>query len=97
LTPEQRARLQALNTTPDAAAIITFTKEIDDENAKRKSRCVASRLCGILQSVQQFSSIAEAFITSRPGIAALVWGTIKFALLVGSSLYLQKRPKLIDV
>ncbi|KAH0537546.1 hypothetical protein FGG08_005681, partial [Glutinoglossum americanum] len=82
LTPEQRARLQALNTVPDTAAVITFTREVDDENAKRRSRCVASRLCGVLQSVQQFSSIVETFITSHPEIAALVWGSIKFALLL---------------
>jgi hypothetical protein len=89
LAPEQRARLQALNAVPDAAAVITFTKEIDDENAKRRSRCVASRLCGILESVQQFSSIVDTFVSSHPEIAALVWGSIKFALLVCPSLHLQ--------
>jgi hypothetical protein len=91
LTAEQRARLQALNTVPDAAAVITFTKEVDDENAKRRSRCVASRLCGVLESVQQFSSIVETFITSHPEIAALVWGSIKFAFLVGPSVHLQNK------
>ncbi|KAI9765660.1 MAG: hypothetical protein M1840_007217 [Geoglossum simile] len=92
LTPEQRARLQALNIVPDAASVITFTKEVDDENAKRMSRCVASRLCGVLESVQQFSSIVETFITSHPEIAALVWGSIKFALLFVSrfSTYFDK-------
>ncbi|KAH0562468.1 hypothetical protein GP486_002842 [Trichoglossum hirsutum] len=92
LTPEQRARLQALNAIPDTAAIITFTKEIDDDNAKRRSRCVASRLCGILQSVQEFSSIVGAIATFQPGIGALFWGTIKFALLFASrfSMYFDK-------
>jgi hypothetical protein len=88
LTPEQRARLQALNAVPDAAAVITFTKEVDDENAKRRSRCVASRLCGVLESVQQFSSIVGTFVSSHPEVAALVWGSVKFALLVGSPLRL---------
>ncbi|KAI9786684.1 MAG: hypothetical protein M1839_006235 [Geoglossum umbratile] len=92
LAPEQRARLQALNAVPDAAAVITFTKEVDDENAKRRSRCVASRLCGILESVQQFSSIVDTFTSSHLEIAALVWGSIKFALLFATrfSTYFDK-------
>jgi hypothetical protein len=90
LTPEQRARLQALNTIPDTAAVITFTKEVDDENAKRRSRCVASRLCGVFESVQQFSSIADTFTSTHPEIAALIWGSVKFTLLVGLPLHTQK-------
>lgn len=82
LTPELRARLQASHSVPDANAVLTFTKEIDDENAKRKSRCCAGRLIGVLESVQQFTSIVDTYVSSHPDVAALVWGTIKFALLV---------------
>lgn len=82
LNPDQKAQLLALNTTPDAAAVIAFTAEVDEENAKRSSRCVASRLCDVLQSVQQFSSVVETFVSSHPEIAALVWGSIKLTILV---------------
>ena len=82
LTPDQRVQLLALNTTPDAAAVIDFTAKVDEENANRSSRCVASRLCGVLQSVQQFSSVVETFVSSHPEIAALVWGSIKLTILV---------------
>ncbi len=51
-------------------------------NATRRSRCVSSRLFGILQSVQDFSTIADTFVSSHPEIAALVWGTVKFTILV---------------
>jgi hypothetical protein len=83
LTPSQKAQLLELNTAPDAAAVITFTAKVDEENAKRSSRCVASRLHDFLQSVQQFSSIVDTFGSSNSGIAALVWGSIKFTILVG--------------
>lgn len=82
LSPEQRNSFLSSKVIPDAAAVITFTAEVDNENAKRRTRCVASRLCGFLESVQQFSAIVDTFITSNPGVAALVWGGVKLAILV---------------
>lgn len=72
LSTSQKSHLQALNSTPDVHAVLTFTAEIDMENAKRRSRGVASRLVGILQSIQQFSSVVETFVSSNPNIAALI-------------------------
>ena len=66
----------------DATGILSFTAEIDRVNANRRSRCVSSRLFGILESVQEFSNIADTLVSSHPEIAALVWGSVKFALLV---------------
>jgi hypothetical protein len=68
---------------PDATAVIILTAEIDNQNAKRRSRGVATRLFGFLESVQQFSSVVDTFVSSNPSIAALVWGSVRFALLVG--------------
>jgi len=81
LTPTQNAQLLAHTTKPDTIAILTFTAEVDRVNAHRRSRCVSSRLFGILQSVQDFSTIVETFVSSHPDIAALVWGTLKFTIL----------------
>jgi hypothetical protein len=83
LTPEQTAQLRNISSVPDANAVIVFTTQLDEENAKRKSRCVASRLSTFLQSIQQFASVVETFVSSNPKIAALIWGSVKFALLVG--------------
>lgn len=82
LTPEQNKDLQMIKAVPDAAAVITFTAQLDEKNAQRRTRCVASRLYTLLQSVQQFSTIVDTFVSSRPNIAALVWGSIKLTLLV---------------
>jgi hypothetical protein len=84
LSPDQKRDLLAQSSTPDAAAVIVLTTKIDDQNAKRRSRGVATRLFGFLESVQGFSSIVDTFVSSDPsGIAALVWGSVKFAILVG--------------
>ena len=82
LSPGQKRDLLAQATVPDAAAVFIFTAGIDRENAKRRSRGVATRLFGFLESVQQFSSIVDTFVSSNPSIAALVWGSVKFAILV---------------
>jgi hypothetical protein len=82
LSPEQKRYLLAQTTVPDAAAVIILTSEIDNENAMRRSRCVATRLFGFLESVQQFSSIVDTFVSSNPNIAAVMWGSVKLAILV---------------
>lgn len=83
LSPEQK-HIFTQSGVPDPRAVIVLTTEIDKENAKRRSRCVAARISSFLESVQQFSSIVDTFIQSNPKIAALVWGGVKVALLVGS-------------
>ena len=83
LSAEQKAKLLAANDAPDATAVLQFTAEIDRSNARRRSRCVASRLQKTLESVQQFTTIVDTFVSSSPAIAALVWGIFKVTILVG--------------
>ena len=78
----QQDQLKAINAIPDTGAVISFTAELDHRNAKRRSRGVATRLHRFLESIQQFSAIVDTFVSSKPSVAALVWGSIKFALLV---------------
>lgn len=82
LSGEQRDQLKAIDAIPDAAAVICFTTELDHGNAQRRSRGVATRLHRFLESIQQFSAIVDTFVSSKPNVAALVWGSVKFALLV---------------
>jgi hypothetical protein len=82
LEPTQNARLLARSSKPDATSILAFTAEVDSINAHRRSRCVSSRLFGALQSVQDFTTIADTFVSAHPEIAALVWGCVKFTILV---------------
>lgn len=87
LTPSQKTELLLLKATPDATAVVKFTAEIDRQNAKRQSRGVASRLFGVLESVRQFTSIIDTYVQAYPAIAALVWGSIKITILVGSLMW----------
>jgi hypothetical protein len=82
LTPLERARLQSLRTVPEATDVMVFTAELDAENAKRKTRSVASRLIKLLESIQQFSGIVGTFVSSNPALAALLWGSVQLMLLV---------------
>ena len=79
---EQKAKLLAIDTAPDAIAVLQFTADIDSSNARRESRCVASRLQNTLQSVQQFTTIVDTFVSSNPTVAALVWGSFKVTISV---------------
>jgi hypothetical protein len=83
LSKEENAALLAHSSTGlDATGVLSFTAEIDRVNANRRSRCVSSRLFGILESVREFSGVADTFVSAHPDVAALVWGSLKFALLV---------------
>ncbi len=82
LTPDQYKQLQAVKAFPDAAAVITFTAQLDEQNAKRRACGVATRLYTLLQSIQQFSSVVSTLVSSHPSIAALVWGSVKLTMLV---------------
>lgn len=82
LTPEQKVEFLAHSGKPDATSVILFMTKIDDENATRRQRGVSSRLFGVLESIRGFSEIVDTFVSSHPNIAALVWGSIKFVILV---------------
>lgn len=85
LPPDDLKLLYSVNAKPDTTAVIAFTAQLDDKNAQRCSRCVASRLFTILESVQQFSGVVDIFVSSNPGIAGLVWGSVKLSLLASAS------------
>ncbi len=82
LTAEQKDELHRLKQIPDATAVLQFTAELDQRNAQRRSRCVASRLIKVLQSIQQYSAIADTFSQVQANITSLVWGSLKLTLLV---------------
>ena len=89
LTPDQKRELQQIKTVPDATAVITFTAQLDRANPERRGSSIGSRLYSLLQSVQQFSSVVDNFVSSHPNVAALVWGAVKLTMNVSSDLDLQ--------
>lgn len=82
LSDDQKKELDALNITPDAAVVMGFTTTLDQKNAERRSRCVATRVHTVLESVQRFSAVVDTFVLSNPKIALLIWGSVKLAPLV---------------
>lgn len=82
LSDNQRRELQAIQTVPDADAVLIFTAELDAQNAKRKGRSIATRLYTFLQCARDFSGVVDTFVQSHPEIAALVWGSVKLTILV---------------
>ena len=82
LSDEDRKQLRSQG-LPDAMAAINLTTEIDRKCNNRRSQCIGPRLITFLESIQQFSQVADTFVSSNPQLAALVWGGVKLALLVG--------------
>ena len=62
--------------------VVEVTRKIDETHSKRKSRAFAIRIRGVLESVHQYCSVVDTFVQSEPKIAALVWGSLKFVILV---------------
>lgn len=89
LTNNERNRLRQIGAVRDAETVMIFTAQLDRENQLRKGRGVANRLISVLHSVHAFSTVVDTFVSSHPEIAALVWGSIKFAMLVRISAYLN--------
>jgi hypothetical protein len=79
-------------TNPDVSAVLSLTQHLDEKNRNRKRAGVASRLSFLLDAVQRFSSVIETIVSADPFVAARVWGSIKFALLVSSDVvtYFEK-------
>ncbi|KAL5312949.1 hypothetical protein ACEPPN_019375 [Leptodophora sp. 'Broadleaf-Isolate-01'] len=84
LTDNERKQLQQIKGVPDAAAALVFTAKLDASNSSRRGKSIGARAYSMLQSIQQFSTIVDTFVSSHPEIAALVWGSVKLTVLIES-------------
>jgi hypothetical protein len=82
LTDDERKQLQQIKGVPDSSAALVFTARLDASNSTRRGKSIGARAYSMLQSIQQFSAIVDTFISANPGIAALIWGSIKLIILV---------------
>jgi hypothetical protein len=80
LTPDQLTKLRDLKSIPDADAVITFTAELDAVGRSKRQRSSAVKLNAFLQSTVDFSKVLDG---TNEGVASLVWGSVKFIMLVG--------------
>ncbi|KAJ6109978.1 hypothetical protein N7486_002213 [Penicillium sp. IBT 16267x] len=97
LTDEQKRDFQRNTAAPDIASVIEFVAQIDAKNSSTTRRCVAPRLCTFLEATQQFAGVVETFVSSNPTIAALVWGSVKTAILTANNVasYFDKVTSMI--
>ncbi|KAH9207096.1 hypothetical protein DL95DRAFT_484257, partial [Leptodontidium sp. 2 PMI_412] len=86
LTDNERKQLQQIKGVPDAAAALVFTAKLDASNSTRRGKSIGARAYSMLQSIQQFSTIVETFVSSHPDIAALVWGSVKLTILIAANI-----------
>ncbi|CAN9448759.1 unnamed protein product [Alternaria alternata] len=85
LTPDQTARLKSYsNHAPTPNDVVSLTDHVIQSNASRKSHIFASRLHGLLGSVQQYCNIVDTCVGPNQ-IASLVWGSIKLVILTSSN------------
>lgn len=89
LSEEQRKILKETTSIPDADAVLVFTAQLD-ASQHRKGRSIATRLHPVLQSVRDFSAIIDTFVSSNPGVAAVIWGSVKLTIQVIYYKYLVK-------
>jgi len=92
LDDHQKQEFQKQSSKPDADAVITFVSQLDRQSSGREGRCVAARLFTFLKATQQFSNVVDTFVSSKPSVAALIWGGVKFAILAASNIssYFEK-------
>jgi hypothetical protein len=72
LSTERRALLLAIRSVPRPIDVLTFTAELDSVNAARKQRCVASRFCTILESIQQYMAVMDTFSQVKADTTSLI-------------------------
>ena len=85
LSDREREQFRAQE-KPDITAVINLTTLIDENCNNRRKRCMGTRVTAFLESIEYFSAIlsspVDAFVSSHPEVAGLVWGGVKVALLV---------------
>ncbi|KAJ5520932.1 hypothetical protein N7463_001385 [Penicillium fimorum] len=97
LTDEEMQMYQANASKPGASSIIEFVRIVDESKSKTTMRCMGYRLCTFLDKTQQFAGVADTFISFNPTVAALVWGSVKMAILTANNVasYFEKVTGLI--
>lgn len=97
LTEGQKTEYNSCSIKPDVSSVIVFVAQTDAENKCKSRKSLAPRLCTFLNSTQQFTGVVDTFVSSHPAIAALVWGSVKTAILTASNIasYFDKVTNLI--
>ncbi len=80
LSDERKACLLALRSVLRATKVLPFTAELDCANAARKHRGVASRFCMLLESIQPFAAVMDAYSQAKVNLTSLISGSLKLRI-----------------
>lgn len=67
---------------PTELSVLELTRQIDETESRRGFRKMSWRFSNFIQCIHQFTSVVDTFVSSKPETAALVWGSVKFAIVV---------------
>lgn len=85
LTKEHKLEFRNFSHPPDIVDVARLTAEIGRETGRlqRSRRCVGPKLTNILQSIQQYSTVADLVVeAAQSQIASAIWGAIRTVLKV---------------
>ncbi|ETS82029.1 hypothetical protein PFICI_07031 [Pestalotiopsis fici W106-1] len=82
LSDDQRRELKSMGGNPNTATVMEFTAKLDLMNRQRKGRSFSSRLYSLLSSIGSFCNIMDTYVSARPEVAALLWGSVKLTMIV---------------
>ena len=84
LTKEDLGLLQGVDSVGDLEHAI---RAIEKKQSARKSIRNINKIRPFIASLEQYASVIEVFVTTKPEILALLWGPIKLCLQVSLRCY----------
>lgn len=87
LSPEQELQYDAAAIRPHPSTVIAFVREMDETiSFGTRGRRVSNTMLTFLDALQQFTGIVDTFVSSNPTITAIVWGSVRTAILFASNI-----------
>jgi len=84
LSPTEKTAIQN-GPSPERKNILELTAAINDKVfLKFQARKYVGRVQQFLETLQRFSPIIDTFVSSDPKVSALVWGSLRLLIMVGT-------------
>lgn len=71
---------------PGVSPTAEICRDITEEKVRRRFQILSSKIEPFFQSVLKFWPVIDVLVASKPEVAALVWGSFKFVIIVSSDL-----------
>lgn len=80
LSPEEISKLSTA--PPGPQSILNLTVDVNGKANKQRLRRWASCFEPFLKSIERYSQAVDVFVSYNPQIAALLWGSVRFVIIV---------------